>query len=176
MEYRMRAADGRWLWVLDETAAVRDGEYRPLFLQGFMMDVTERHDHEVALRRSEELYRHVVETSHDLIFVVDLAGGGTRYVSPAVTAVLGWTPEEFVALRFDELIEASDLDDVRAYFDERLAGDEAEAPVSRVRRKDGSWATLQSVISILRDEHGDLTGYVSVARPVHRVALRPAAS
>ena len=37
-------------------------------------------------------------------------------------------------------------------------------------------ATIQSVISILRDEHGQLTGYVSVARPVHRVALRPAAS
>jgi PAS domain S-box-containing protein len=155
---------------------VRDGEYRPLFLQGFMMDVTERHDHEVALRRSEELYRHVVETSHDLIFVVDLSGGGTRYVSPAVTAVLGWSPDEFLGHRFEELIEPSDLREVRAYFDQRLAGDDPTPPVTRVRRKDGSWATLQSVISILRDEHGDLTGYVSVARPVHRVALRPAAS
>jgi PAS domain S-box-containing protein len=176
MEYRVRAADGRWLWVLDETTAVRDAEYRPLFLQGFMMDVTERHDHEVALRRSEQLYRHVVENSHDLIFVVDLAGGGTRYVSPAVTAVLGWTADEFLSLRFEELIEPSDLTEVREYFDARLAGGDPEPPVTRVRRKDGSWATLQSVISILRDEQGDLTGYVSVARPMHRVALRPAAS
>jgi PAS domain S-box-containing protein len=41
-EYRLVAADGRVVWVLDETVAVRDEEYRPLFLQGFLLDLTER--------------------------------------------------------------------------------------------------------------------------------------
>ena len=36
MEYRLIAADGTRVWVLDETVAVRDEEYRPLFLQGFL--------------------------------------------------------------------------------------------------------------------------------------------
>ena len=40
LEYRMVAADGRVVWVLDETVAVRDEEYRPLLLQGFLIDVT----------------------------------------------------------------------------------------------------------------------------------------
>jgi len=43
MEYRLIAADGRTVWVHDETVAVRDEEYRPLFLQGFLIDVTDRH-------------------------------------------------------------------------------------------------------------------------------------
>lgn len=43
MEYRLIAADGRTVWVLDETVAVRDGEYRPIMLQGFLVDVTDRH-------------------------------------------------------------------------------------------------------------------------------------
>ena len=43
LEYRLIAADGRVVWVLDETVAVRDEEYRPIVLQGFLVDVSERH-------------------------------------------------------------------------------------------------------------------------------------
>jgi PAS domain S-box-containing protein len=44
MEYRVIAADGRIVWVLDETVAVRDTEYHPILLQGCLVDVTDRHD------------------------------------------------------------------------------------------------------------------------------------
>jgi PAS domain S-box-containing protein len=44
MEYRLKAADGRIVWVLDETVAVRDAEYHPIMLQGCLVDVTDRHD------------------------------------------------------------------------------------------------------------------------------------
>jgi PAS domain S-box-containing protein len=44
MEYRVIAADGRIVWVLDETVAVRDAEYQPILLQGCIVDVTDRHD------------------------------------------------------------------------------------------------------------------------------------
>jgi PAS domain S-box-containing protein len=44
MEYRLIAADGRTVWVHDETVAVRDEEYHPIFLQGFLIDVSDRHD------------------------------------------------------------------------------------------------------------------------------------
>lgn len=42
LEYRLIAADGRVVWVLDETVAVRDREYRPIVLQGFLVDITAR--------------------------------------------------------------------------------------------------------------------------------------
>jgi PAS domain S-box-containing protein len=42
LEYRLIAADGRIVWVLDETVTVRDKEYRPIVLQGFLLDITER--------------------------------------------------------------------------------------------------------------------------------------
>ena len=41
-EYRLLRPDGRVVWVLDETVAVRDEQYRPLFLQGFLVDITDR--------------------------------------------------------------------------------------------------------------------------------------
>jgi PAS domain S-box-containing protein len=44
-EYRLIAADGRVVWVLDQTVAVRDDHYRPLVLQGFLVDITDRREH-----------------------------------------------------------------------------------------------------------------------------------
>jgi PAS domain S-box-containing protein len=174
-EYRLRALDGRWIWVLDETTAVRDHEYRPIVLQGFLIDVTARRENDEALLRNEQLYRHVVETSHDLVVVVD-ADGSTRYASPRMLQTLGFTAEEIAEVRYSELVDPADMPAVRAYLERRLAGEEPAPPPAGVRRKDGTYVNLEGVISVLRDEHGEPTGYVSVARAIHRAALRPAAA
>jgi PAS domain S-box-containing protein len=50
MEYRMIAHDGRVVAVRDETVAVRDEEYRPLFLHGFLVDISERKSADRTLR------------------------------------------------------------------------------------------------------------------------------
>jgi len=34
------------VWVLDETVAIRDEEYRPIMLQGCLVDVSDRHAEE----------------------------------------------------------------------------------------------------------------------------------
>ncbi|NUR77150.1 MAG: PAS domain S-box protein [Thermoleophilia bacterium] len=60
-EYRLIDVDGNPVWVLDETVAVRDEEYRPLFLQGFMVDVTERR-------------ARVEDERHELVSVLDSDG------------------------------------------------------------------------------------------------------
>jgi diguanylate cyclase (GGDEF)-like protein len=41
-EYRLIAADGRHTWVQDEAAVIADESGRPLFVQGVMIDITER--------------------------------------------------------------------------------------------------------------------------------------
>jgi PAS domain S-box-containing protein len=73
-EYRMRAKDGRWVWILDEAIAVSDEDGTPFVLQGTMSDITERKRAEnelaTALERLQSLDRlkntllHTL--SHDL--------------------------------------------------------------------------------------------------------------
>ncbi|HYG73150.1 MAG TPA: PAS domain-containing protein, partial [Actinomycetota bacterium] len=48
-EYRMRARDGRWVWILDEAGVVRDDDGNPLCMQGLMYDITERKEAEERL-------------------------------------------------------------------------------------------------------------------------------
>lgn len=43
LEYRLIAADGRTVWVLDEAVYVRNDEYQPILLQGYLVDLTHRH-------------------------------------------------------------------------------------------------------------------------------------
>jgi PAS domain S-box-containing protein len=66
-EYRMRAKDGRWVWISDEASAVRDREGRPLFMQGIMYDITERKHAEERLLALDRLKNTLLHTlSHDL--------------------------------------------------------------------------------------------------------------
>ncbi len=51
MEYRMRARDGRVVWIRDESVMIRDATGRPVEMQGIMLDVTD------ARRAKEELQR-----------------------------------------------------------------------------------------------------------------------
>jgi PAS domain S-box-containing protein len=41
-EYRMLARDGRVVWVHDQAVTVRDDDGRPLYVQGYLLDVSER--------------------------------------------------------------------------------------------------------------------------------------
>ena len=60
-EYRMRTRDGRTIWVHDETTFLHDEDGNPTYLQGVLMDITERKLAEQALRESEQREREAAE-------------------------------------------------------------------------------------------------------------------
>ena len=69
-------------------------------ITGIMVDISERKQEEFqraavleALRQSEIKYRELVENLNDVIFSVDISGK-ISYISPAITRITGYTPEE----------------------------------------------------------------------------------
>ena len=94
-----------------------------------------------ALRKSEEQYRRILESMPDIAWTSDI-NGRTRYVSPKVSTLLGFTNEEIYAggthlwlnqIHPEEFGQVSQR--YRALFEKQVAFDEEY----RIRRKDGTW-------------------------------------
>ena len=175
MEYRLVAADGRTVWVLDETISVRDEEYRPIVLQGFLVDITERVERDGALHQSEELNRFVAEASRELIVVFEL-DGTIDYVSPSITSLLGYEVGELRGSRWGDVVHPQDAEVTQAHFRERAAGLEPPTAVTRVLHKEGRWVAFEGSLSVLEDAQGEPSHFVAVCRPAQVPALHPVAA
>ncbi len=75
-------------------------------------DITERKRTQAALDREAEERRRIFETSQDLILVTDGYGNFVQ-VSPSVTEILGFKPEDFVGHSAVEFIHPDDLEKTR---------------------------------------------------------------
>jgi PAS domain S-box-containing protein len=84
-------------------------------------EVAERQRTAVALRDSEEQYRHLVENINDVIYATD-AQGVLTYVSPAVEAQSGYTPADLIGHMFTDYVYWEDRQRVLQQFEQRLAG------------------------------------------------------
>jgi PAS domain S-box-containing protein len=128
-EYRMRHADGHWVWVQDTSKPVYDDEGHVAFFQGFLMDVTTRHEAVEGLRDAERRFRVLVEQMPAAIYreTTAEAGGGTvtEYLSPQIERLIGYPPERIVghAAAWLELIHPDDRDRVaRAVAESDVSG------------------------------------------------------
>lgn len=64
IEYRMRAADGRWHWFRDASRIVHSQDGKQAFIQGVMFDITHLRDSEAALVASRQ---EMAELAHRLL-------------------------------------------------------------------------------------------------------------
>src|SRR5207253_1346518 len=53
-EFRLLARDGRVVWIHEAAVVAKDAAGRPLYAQGYMIDITQRKESEAALRESQE--------------------------------------------------------------------------------------------------------------------------
>ncbi len=74
IEYRIYARDGRQVWIHHRAHVVAAEPGRKAYVQGLLLDISDRRLVEDALRESELRYRTLVETSPDSITVTDLDG------------------------------------------------------------------------------------------------------
>ncbi|NTW48468.1 MAG: PAS domain S-box protein [Chlorobiales bacterium] len=107
-------------------------------------DITDRQRAEWALRQSEEMFREIVETAFEGIWVIG-KDGLIDFVNNRMAEMLGYTFNEVIGTYVGEFIVEQDLANFMSYI-EKHKKDIAEERDFRFRRKDGS--TLWGLVSI----------------------------
>lgn len=110
----------------------------------------QRRELEMRLRASEEKYRDLVESIHDVIFSTDDAGIVT-YVSPAFKTIFGIGPDEAVGRPLAHFFHDLDIESMLAVPDSGVSPDVGIDLMTKTPDDSRRWVRMQA--SILR--HGD---------------------
>ncbi|MDZ7413620.1 MAG: PAS domain S-box protein, partial [candidate division KSB1 bacterium] len=168
-EFRFLTKDGQVRWLRDYAIPVFDpAAGRITRIYGAAQDITEQRKVSEALQKSEERFRRLAENAQDIIYRYEFVPKpGFTYVSPAATAITGYTPEEHYAdpqlgLR---LVHPEDRPILEKYFQGQV---DSTPVVLRWVRKDGRiiWTEQRNVA--IRDEQGNLIAIEGIARDITR--------
>ena len=145
-EVRIVRADGELRWIeAIGTNLLDDPDVAGIVVN--FRDITDRKTAEAALRSSEERFRLLVQDASDVVQISD-ENGVITWMSPAVTAVLGYDPAELVGRQGVELCHPGDLARFRDSLAEALATPGGRGRVRwRVRHRDGSWRFVDALLS-----------------------------
>ncbi|MGA2401301.1 MAG: sigma 54-interacting transcriptional regulator [Syntrophobacteraceae bacterium] len=118
-EVRLSPKDGEQFYARLESIYM-EGEDGAGLCRTNMSDITERKLVEEDLRKSEERYRALVETSSDWVWEVD-ADAKYTYADPKAKKILGYEPEEIIGRTPFQLMPAEEAKRVGAIFAEIAA-------------------------------------------------------
>ncbi|MDF2437882.1 MAG: domain S-box [Bacteroidota bacterium] len=92
LSYKIRCSNDEIKWVWEKGEGVFSDEGKLLFLEGFIIDATERQKFEVELKRSRENYKSLVDYSPDGVFIhID---GKVVFANPSATKLVGIKNQE----------------------------------------------------------------------------------
>ncbi len=117
------------------------------------------------LDEQEELFRLISENAADMIAVVD-TNGRRLYNSPAYQRVLGYSPEELRATSSFEQIHPDDRQRVMEAAEEARRTGVGRRIEYRILHKDGTWRTVESTASVVRNAKGEIEKFVIVNRDI----------
>jgi diguanylate cyclase (GGDEF)-like protein/PAS domain S-box-containing protein len=129
-------------------------------------DAAERLAAEHALKKSEAMFRSLVETSNDLIWSLDAAGRWT-YLNPAAAErIYGCAASELIGREWREQIAPEVRERDLAVFRRILAGESAFNYETRHLRRDGAHVDLAFNAIPLRDPAGAIVGATGTAHDI----------
>ncbi|HEX6035705.1 MAG TPA: PAS domain S-box protein, partial [Anaerolineales bacterium] len=118
------------------------------------------------LRKSEERFRALVETTSDWVWEVNASGAYT-YASPKIRDLLGYEPEEIIGRTPFDLMPPDEAERVSAIFQYRMRDQKPiDSLENTIRCKDGRLKVLETSGSPFFDPHGRLLGYRGIDRDI----------
>jgi PAS domain S-box-containing protein len=117
-------------------------------------DISERKASQNELLQSEKLYRQVVESSNDMVALLESSGVIVFANQPAHFIALGYAGEELVGINVRDIVHPDDIGNTEESQLLELIRTQERTPlrVSRIKHKDGHWVWVEGSGSfIVRD-------------------------
>ena len=124
IEYRIIQANGRTVWVYDKGQGVSDENGDIQWLDGVILDVTERKTAEADLRYTQTFLNSVVEHLPMAVFIKDAIDLRVMYWNKASEELFGYSREEVLGKNDYEFLPAQQARYLRANDRQVLAGGE----------------------------------------------------
>ena len=161
---RVLRPDGSFIWM-DATIVLVWSEAGDLeYAISSLHDVHEQVIVEQELRQSLERFNLLVENSNDVLYQFD-ANGCLAWITPNVTRLTGWQPEELIGKYRLEFVHPDDAIAAQAARDEAAAGNLATVEL-RMQTKDGGYRWLEASAGVTHDASGAIAG-VGILRDIH---------
>ncbi|MBP7734396.1 MAG: PAS domain S-box protein [Spirochaetes bacterium] len=172
MDKRYIRKDGEIVWASLAVGCVRKENGAVDIILAIIQDISDRKRAEEALRVSEERYRLIAENSSDVIWTMTLDGRFT-YVTPSVTYLTGYTPEEVMEIPLDRYIVADYIPDIMKELREELRkppGERIHAKTLEVQQytKDGSIIDIETTTNWIFNEKGEPVGIQGSTRDIRK--------
>jgi PAS domain S-box-containing protein len=114
-QYRLRAKDGRVIWVEDQIRVIHDAKGKAAQAQGFLIDITARKHSELALTENEERFRTLVANIPGVVFRCDIDSDWTmEFLSESIETLVGYPASDFIANRIRTFASVIHPDDRKA--------------------------------------------------------------
>jgi PAS domain S-box-containing protein len=147
--------------------------FSPNLIAIIATDISDKVAIEEQLKKSERHFRLLVETTRYTLTILDPVTLMHRYVSPSVTPLLGYSPEEFNQIPFYQLVDPSQSEWVKQIAVIRLAEYKPEREDGRfytdefqLIAKDGSRVWIESTFRFIRNEATGEPEIVGVSRDI----------
>ncbi|MEX1253065.1 MAG: PAS domain S-box protein [Dehalococcoidia bacterium] len=165
IELRWVRKDGSVIYIEQRSTPVYDSRGRTVAIEGVVRNITDRVRAEETLRESEERFRLLAENAQDMIFRYRIAEPrGYEYVGPVVTAMAGYTPDQYYADPdfASKVIHPDDRETL-----DRMLAELQEAPIElRWICKDGSTIWTEQRNTLIYDDAGTLVAVEGILRDV----------
>jgi PAS domain S-box-containing protein len=160
-EYRMLHRTGEIVWFRDRATVVHDEAGRPLFLQGVMLDVTERRQAEETMR----LQSTTMEAAANGIVVYDREGR-VVWVNPAFTKLTGYELSEVIGKDL-RVLESSQHDEAfyQNLWQTVRSGQVWHGELVN-KRKDGNRYTEEMTITPVHNAAGEISHFIAIKQDI----------